>query len=125
MFSDIVYKWLDSALDYGITEFEFWDMTIAELTRAIESKKRVKKRDEQERAAFDYILADLIGRSVARIHNSANNIPDIADAYPALFERKEVDAAKSAKQDELSALRFRQFAQSFNKRFKGVSKSNE
>lgn len=125
LFSDIVYQWLDSALDYGIAEFDFWDMTIAELTRAIASKKRMKKKEEQERAAFDYILADLIGRSVARIHNSANNIPDIADAYPTLFERKEVDDAKSAKQDELSALRFRQFAQSFNKRFKGVSEKDD
>ena len=125
MFSDIVFRWLDVALDYGISEHDFWEMTIAELERAISSKKRVQKREAQERASFDYILADLIGRSISRIYNSANNVPSISEVYPTLFDSKEIEDAKSVKQDELSALRFRQFAQSFNKRFKGVSNKDE
>jgi hypothetical protein len=100
-------------------------MTIAELERAISSKKRVQKREAQERASFDYILADLIGRSISRIYNSANNVPSISEVYPTLFDSKEIEDAKSVKQDELSALRFRQFAKSFNKRFKGVSNKDE
>ena len=125
MFSDIVFRWLDVALDYGISEHDFWEMTIAELERAINSKKRVQKREAQERASFDYILADLVGRSISRIYNSTNNIPSISEVYPTLFDSKEYEEAKSVKQDELSALRFRQFAQSFNKRFKGVSSKDE
>lgn len=119
MFSDIVYKWLDSALDMGITEQEFWDMTLAELGRAIASKKRLMKQQARERASFDYILADLIGRSVARVYSSAANIPDIATVYPALFDSKELEEKKAAKKAELSALRFKQFAESFNKKYKG------
>lgn len=125
MFSDIVFRWLDVALDYGISEHDFWEMTIAELERAINSQKRVQKREAQERASFDYILADLVGRSISRIYNSTNNIPSISEVYPTLFDSKEYEEAKSVKQDELSALRFRQFAQSFNKRFKGVSNKDE
>lgn len=125
MFSDIVFRWLDVALDYGISEHDFWEMTIAELERAINSKKRVQKREAQERASFDYILADLVGRSISRIYNSTNNIPSISEVYPTLFDSKEYEEAKSVKQDQLSALRFRQFAQSFNKRFKGVSNKDE
>lgn len=125
MFSDIVFRWLDIALDYGISEHDFWEMTIAELERAINSKKRVQKHEAQERASFDYILADLVGRSISRIYNSTNNIPSISEVYPTLFDSKEYEEAKSVKQDELSALRFRQFAQSFNKRFKGVSNKDE
>ena len=125
MFSDIVFRWLDVALDYGISEHDFWEMPFAELERAINSKKRVQKREAQERASFDYILADLVGRSISRIYNSTNNIPSISEAYPTLFDSKEYEEAKSVKQDELSALRFRQFAQSFNKRFKGVSNKDE
>ncbi len=125
MFSDIVFRWLDVALDYGISEHDFWEMTIAELERAINSKKRVQKREAQERASFDYILADLVGRSISRIYNSTNNIPSISEVYPTLFDSKEYEEAKSVKQDELSALRFRQFAQSFNKRFKGASNKDE
>ena len=125
MFSDIVFRWLDVALDYGISEHDFWEMTIAELERAINSKKRVQKREAQERASFDYILADLVGRSISRIYNSTNNIPSISEVYPTLFDSKEYEEAKSVKQDELSARRFRQYAQSFNKRFKGVSNKDE
>lgn len=93
-------------------------MTIAELVRLIESKKRIQKAAQVERASFDYALADLIGRSVSRVFNSSNKMPEIYDVYPSLFEREEIDEKRQEKIDELSALRFRDFAQSFNQRFK-------
>lgn len=114
---DHIYDWLNVALDWGITEQEFWNMTLAEATRAIESKKRTSTRQAQERASFDYILADLIGRSVARIYSSTNNLPPIAEAYPSLFVAEELEEKMQEKKDEASAIRFRQFAQSFNKKF--------
>ena len=92
-------------------------MTLAELERAVESKKRVIKRQAQEKAHFDYTLAELIGRSVSRIYNSSNRMPDIAEAYPTLFDVEEVIEKRQERQDELSALRFKQFANSFNKSF--------
>lgn len=126
MYSNVIYNWLNNALDYGITEEEFWNMTIAELQRAIDSKVRMKKLQAQEQASFDHILADLIGRSVSRIYASSNKLPDISEAYPTLFDSKEIEERKQAKQAELSALRFKQFANSFNQRFKEVAKvSNE
>ena len=125
MFTDFVYKWLESALDYGITEEQFWDMTIAELIRAIESVKRVKQRNLQEKAHFDYKLADLIGKSVSRIYSASNAMPDISEAYPSLFDSEEVEEIKSKKQDELSAQRFKQFAQLYNANFhKGGGKKD-
>lgn len=99
-------------------------MTIAELERAIESKKRVMKREAQERATYDYILGDLIGRSVARIHNSKNQYPQIYEIYPSLFDAETINEEKRNKQAELSALRFKQFAHSYNKNFKEVAKDN-
>lgn len=112
-----MYRWLDAALDYGITEREFWDMTLAELERALASKRRVMLREAKERASADYILADLIGRSIARIYNSANHMPELGEAYPNLFDSAEIQERKAAAKAELSAIRFRQFANSFNKRF--------
>ena len=102
-------------------------MTLAELDRAIESKKRVQKAEAQEKASFDYILADLIGRSISRIDSSSNQIPDISEIYPTLFDSQELEEKKSAKKAELSALRFKQFAHSYNKNFKEkeVAKSKE
>jgi hypothetical protein len=100
-------------------------MTLGEVSRAIESYNRVKTTQQRERASFDYILADLIGRSVARIHHSSNKLPEISNAYPTLFDSKEIQEQKRQKQAEVSALRFRQFANSFNKRFSEVSDKNE
>ena len=120
--SEYIYKWLDSALDYGITEHDFWGMTIAELERAVLSAKRRQKAEAQEKASFDYILADLVGRSVARMYSSSNKMPDISAVYPSLFDSKEVEEKKAAQKAKLSAARFKQFANSYNKRFKGESK---
>lgn len=99
-------------------------MTLAELIRLIESKKRVQERQLKEKATFDYMLADLIGRSVARIHSSSNKMPGIAEVYPSLFSQEEVEENIQAKKDELSVLRFKQFTQSFNAKFKGGEKTN-
>lgn len=101
-------------------------MTIAELERLLASRRRIEKLKAQERASYDYILADLVGRSIARIYNSSNNMPEISTVYPTLFDTKQIEEQKSIKKAELSALRFKQFADSFNRRFqKGDSKVNE
>lgn len=121
----MVYKWLDAALDAGIKECDFWNMTFAEIDRAIKSKNRTDKLQAQERATFDYILADLIGRSYSRLYSSSNKMPDIAEVYPMLFDSQEIQEQKQAKKDELSAIRFRLFTQSFNDRYKGVNNTNE
>ena len=76
-------------------------------------------REAQEKAAADYILADLIGYSVARIYSSSARYPDINSVYPNLFNNDQIEEVKSAQKQELSALRFKQFAQSYNKKFKG------
>ncbi len=99
-------------------------MTLAELERLLNSKRRKQKREAQELASQNYILADLIGRSVARIYSSSNVMPDIATVYPSLFDSKEIEERKSIKKAELSAIRFRQFAEAFNSK-KGVKQNNE
>lgn len=117
LFSDYMFKWLENALDFGLTEHEFWNMTLAEFDRYISSRRRVQEREAKEKASFDYILGDLIGRSIARVYNSSNTYPAIYDAYPAFFEKETIEEAQQERQDELSAQRFMAFAESFNKKF--------
>ena len=93
-------------------------MTLAELDRAIASKRRMEKMRAQEQASFDYILADLIGRSVGRIYSSATKLPEISEAYPSLFDSKVFEEKKQEQKAELSALRFKQFANFHNKKYK-------
>lgn len=100
-------------------------MTLAELTRAIESKKRIQHLEAQERASLDYILADLIGRSIARIHSSSAHLPQISEAYPSLFSSGEIEEKVQEKKNELSVLRFKQFAQSYNNKFREANKTDE
>ena len=116
LFEKYAYKWLEIALDYGIDETNYWNMTLAEVIRSIESKKRQQKLQAQERASYDYILADLIGRSVSRIYSNSTRLPQIYEVYPTLFDGVEMEEQKQQKQMELSAIRFKLFAQSYNKK---------
>lgn len=94
-------------------------MTLAEVIRAIESYKRKQKAEERTKAAFDYILADAIGRSVARLYSSSNKMPYLYELYPSLYESEEIKQQQEAKKREISVLRFKQYAQAHNNRYKG------
>lgn len=119
-FENYAYKWLESALDYGITEDTYWDMTLAEVIRAIKSKKRVEKARAMEKASFDYIQAELIGRSIARLYSSSARMPQIQEVYPSLFDNEEIEKQRQQKKMELSVLRFKTFAQTYNKKYEEV-----
>lgn len=119
-FENYAYKWLESALDYGITEDTYWDMTLAEAIRAIKSKKRVEKARAMEKASFDYIQAELIGRSIARLYSSSARMPQIQEVYPSLFDNEEIEKQRQQKKMELSVLRFKTFAQTYNKKYEEV-----
>ena len=114
-----MYKWLDNALDYGLTEEQFWNMTLGELSRAVSSKIRVRKIEAREKATFDHILGQLIGVACGRAFGSLKTeYPSLEAIYPSLFDSEEVKQQKAEQQAEISALRFKQFAESFNNRFK-------
>lgn len=100
-------------------------MTIAEFDRAVESKERVDKMRAKEQASFDYILADLMGRSISRIYSSSAKLPELAEVYPSLFDSEEIQQQKQVKKDELSAIRFRQFANFHNNKQKKEGALNE
>ena len=93
-------------------------MTLAEVIRAVESYNRRLKATQRQQAAQDYILADAIGRSVSRIYSSSATMPKINELYPSLFDGAEIAAQEQAKRDELSVIRFKQFAQAHNEKLK-------
>lgn len=108
---------LDNALDLGISEADFWNMTIGELERKTASCQRLELYRLKEKATFDYTLAMLVGRAFGA--SEENPFPDLYDVYPKLFEddiqrREEEESARKA---QLSAIRFMQFANSFNSKF--------
>lgn len=94
-------------------------MTFAELIRVFESKRRTDKAKAQEKASLDYLLADLIGRSVARIYSSTAKMPDISEVYSSLFDNEEVQEKRQEQKNQLSILRFKHYAENHNKKLKG------
>lgn len=100
-------------------------MTIAELMRAVDSYKRQYRARERQQAAFDYILADAMGRSVARIYSSSARMPKLYELYPALFDSEEIQEQEQARRDALSVLRFKQYAQAHNNKIKGAQNKDE
>lgn len=105
-------------------------MTLGEIKRAVESRLRVEKRNAQQQALLDYIQADLIGRSVGRFMVGSDKIeyPTPEEAYSSLFEDKAKirQEEKENKLAELSALRFRQYANFHNQKIqKEVAALNE
>lgn len=116
---EYVYLLLDNALDCGITELDFWNMTPGEVVRQAESRAKMRKLESQERASYDYVLASLIIKGVSITMGSKEEYPTLEKAYPGLFDdlaKQKEDKIQEQKMN-LSALRFRQFAQSYNKRY--------
>ena len=76
--------------------------------------------ETQEKASYDYILANLIVKGVGITLGSKASFPSLQESYPGVFDDviKEQEEKIQEQKTNLSALRFRQFAQSYNNRFK-------
>ena len=95
-------------------------MTPGEVVRQAQSRTRVRRLEAQEKASYDYILAHLIIKGVGMTLGSKGTFPTLEEAYPGLFDdmaEKRNEEIQKQKMN-LSALRFRQFAQSYNDKFK-------
>ena len=90
-------------------------MTFAEILRRMESYKRKMESRMKEKAEFHYILADLIGISIARILDKDVKYPSIDKVYPTLFKKSEEQIEKE--KTDISVARFMQFANAHNEKF--------
>lgn len=109
---------METALDIGIDEDTYWDMSIGEVIRRIESYERTYRQKLKDKASFDWILGNLIGMSINRCLSSDAEYPEIYEAYPTIFSSEEVEEQKQREQDERSAANFLAFAAAHNLRNK-------
>ena len=95
-------------------------MTPGEVNRFVESRNRIKKIELQQKASYDYILATLIVKGVAITLGDKTPFPTINETYPGVFEEviKAQEDKIQQRKIELSTLRFKQFAQSYNDNLK-------
>lgn len=115
--TDIAQKLLQPAINVGLSELDFWNMTKAEIERYVEGA--IWRMRSQ--AQFDYCLADLIGISVARVMSDDVEYPPIEKIYPTLFDDV-VKEQKRQQEEELrmvdSTNRFMEFALKHNARIR-------
>ena len=114
---------LENSLLTGLKELDFWEMTVGEVSRYINAQNKLKKIEAQERASYDYILANLIAKGISISLGAKDSFPSIYEVYSEVFDDvvKQKEEEQQEKIMQLSALRFRQFAQSYNNnRKKGV-----
>lgn len=115
--TDIAQKLLQPAINVGLSELDFWNMTKAEIERYVEGA--IWRMRSQ--AQFDYCLADLIGISVARVMSDDVEYPPIEKIYPTLFDDV-VKEQKQRQEEELrmvdSTNRFMEFALKHNARIR-------
>lgn len=103
-----------------MTENEFWDLSLGEIARRLESYQRVKERNLKEQASFDYVQANLIAKLVGKILGDKSETPKIEDVYPTLFkEEVETEEEQVQSSSEKDAIAFMRFVQQFNKKFEG------
>lgn len=100
--------WLNAALDCGMSEAEFWDSTLAEVERRIESWRR----HLQQQAMMDYIQASLIVKGVSVVLGGGN-FPAFEEAYSSFCAESHNEAEQKI---SASAERFIAFANAFNER---------
>lgn len=73
---------------------------------------------------MDYLLADLVGKSVARMNSKSSKMPEFREFYSFLFDEEDRQKdleEEQRRRDEVSSINFKLFANSFNARhFKEV-----
>lgn len=110
---DIAMKLLQPAINCGLSESDFWNMTKIEIERYLEGATwRMKVQ-----AQFYYSLADLIGVSCARIMSKDVEFPSIEQVYPNLYleaEGQEEQVEIEEKDMTASVNRFLEFAMAHN-----------
>ena len=108
---------LIQCMSIGMREEDFYNSTIKQITRYVESYNKQQENQLQEKAYFDYQLANLIGLSVARLLSKDAKFPTFEKAYP--FINK--DAKAEVDEDwemEVQHNKIREWAEQINKKFK-------
>lgn len=102
-------------------------MTLGEVNRHITSRNRMLKIQAQEKASYDYIQANLIIKGISKVLGDKSAYPTIQEAYPQLFDDivKEQEAKIQEQKDNLTVLRFKQYANFHNKKYKEVANKDE
>lgn len=107
---------LEKCMSIGMREEDFYHSTLAQINRYVESYNKRQENQLQEKAYFDYQLANLIGLSVSRLLNKNAKYPEFRKAYPfiKIDTEKEVDEEWEMEKQHIKLM---EWAEQMNKKF--------
>ena len=114
----IVDELLPLALQCGISIFDFYDMTFAEVQAVINAYFTKQKRELQQTASMVYAEASLTAMFVSRLISNKAKILTLYEAFPDLF-KEEIKAEEKARQNE-EKMAFLKFVERHNKEFENA-----
>lgn len=85
-------------------------MTLAEVSRHIDSFERRRRNEMREKAMFYYRLADLIGISTGRAYSENFSYPEIYEVFSGLFTEEEIETERQEERDRKTIERLKQMA---------------
>lgn len=102
-----------------MSERDFWGMTLGELARWFDARRRETQAKAEMRAALDYKQAYAIGRAFAATQSRRNKFPSFDDIYGALLEAdQEYQERKAEREAEAFAAKFAAFMDASDRRIK-------
>ena len=116
-FESQMMELLEQCMSIGMREEDFYNSTIKQITRYVESYNKQQENQLQEKAFFDYQLANLIGMSVARLLSKDAKYPTFEKAYPFINKDAKTEVDEEWEM-EVQHNRLREWAEQINKKFK-------
>lgn len=87
-FEEMCDDMLIQCLAIGLSRQEFFNSTLKEVTQYVEAYNKQQQSKLEEQAYFDWMLANLIGSSVARLMSKDAKFPKLEEAYPFVKDNK-------------------------------------
>lgn len=112
---------LQQCMSIGMREEDFYNSTLSQITRYVESHTEHQKNQLKEKAYFDYLLASLIRTVVDGLMDRRVKFPTLEKAYPFVAENdaKEVDESWEMEKQHLKLI---EWANQMNSKFEKQEK---
>lgn len=115
MFENHVMDLLGQCMSIGMKENEFYELTLDQITRYVESYTKQQENKYQDQAFFDYQLANLIRIAIGGLIDKKVSFPALEKAYPFVkgTYEKEVDEQWEM---EVQRIKLREWAEQMNQK---------
>lgn len=116
-FESHIMNLLQQCMSIGMREEDFYNSTLAQITRYVESYNKQQQNKLQEKAYFDYQLANLIGVSVSRLLSKNAKYPAFEKVYPFITQSTQAKDINEEWEMEVQRNRLCEWAEQMNKKF--------